>query len=663
MKPVIALVGQPNTGKSTLFNILTGSHQHVGNWPGKTVEQKKGAFSHNGNEFDIIDLPGSYSLSANSPEEEITREYLLKEKPDCVVVTVDASQIERTLFMLAEMCQLPFRIILAITMVDIARRQGEEIAAEKLLQMTGKDVVVLNAAKSLGVEELKQAVEKSLATPVTQSEEIEFHPLTKQLATELATLEYPLWSAGKLLEGDGTIRAEISSQLVEKEWQNIEGLLQTEQESAAETARQKHLWIQNLVENSVTRHSTEKKRRHRFDTLATHPLLGKVLAFSIILFAFILSFIVCIVAMKGLFPLIGLSSKWIPLNLGLCPQWLISFLADAFVPAVCMALMMFSFLVPLFFIIGTLEDVGYLARFSYVFDRMMNSMGLHGKSCMSFLMSFGCNMGGITGARTIDSWRQRMITSLLTSIVPCAAMWGVIGFVSILFFGKGAMAVIIALLLVMLVDLYFSSWLLRKFLPENTSLGLIMEMPPYHLPNFKTISRYSWGVIKGFIRRGGTLITGVFLLVWFLSYFPNGNVQTSWLAGLGRLLDPIGSLMGMDWKLMVALIASIASKEASLAVLAVLYGIGGQASSINSLMMQQGAISQNLGDALLADISPETALAFVFALFFSIPCIGTLGTLYAENKSLKWTLIGAGYYTLTSFVMGILAYQAGRLIF
>ncbi len=666
MNVTIALAGQPNTGKSTLFNALTGSCQHVGNWPGKTVEQKTGQFSYNNQEFYLVDLPGAYSLNGNSPEEEITRDYLLEKKPDCVVVVADASQLERTLFMLAEVHQLPLRFVLVVTMMDIAARQGLDIAEKELEQKLNIPVVCLTATKGGGIDQFRKTVASTLKKEIPETEKCSFHPLTYSIAKQLGDLEFPIWHAGKLLEGDTDIFTRLEKRLSQERWEKVRQLLPSASDSMAETAKEKHRWIAGLLEDVICKKekaAAKKDRRYRFDKLATHFFWGKVVAFFILLLALGLAIAAAFSAMYPLYSIMTRVGLWLHQYLQDLPEWLISLIADAFFPALCMSAMMFCFLVPLFFMIGTLEDIGYLARFSYIFDRMMNRMGLHGKSCISFLMSFACNMGGIASTRTIDSWRQRMITNILTSIVPCAAMWGVVGFVSILFFGKYALLVILALFLAMLVVLYLSSLLLRKFLPAKRTFGLIMEMPPYHQPNFKTISRYTWRFIRGFIKRGATLITAIFMLTWFLSYFPDGNIETSWLAELGRFMNPIGSLMGMDWQLMVALIASVASKEASLAVLAVVYGLGGDASSLNMLMLQQASVGQDFGGILLTSISPATALAFVFAMFFSIPCIGTLGTLYAETDSLKWTVIAACYYTITSFVMGVLAYQTGCLLF
>ncbi len=638
MNVTIALAGQPNTGKSTLFNVLTGSCQHVGNWPGKTVEQKTGQFSYNNQEFELVDLPGAYSLNGNSPEEEITRDYLLEKKPDCVVVVADASQLERTLFMLAEVRQLSLRFVLVITMMDIAAREGLEIAEKELEQKLDIPVVCLTATKGGGIDQFKKTVASTVTGEITKTEKCSFHPLTRSVAEQLGDLEFPLWHAGKLLEGDTDILTRLEKRFSSEHWGKIKQLLLSASDSMAETAQEKHRWIAELVENVVSKKekaTAKRDRRYRFDTLATHFFWGKVIAFFILLFSLGLAIVVGFSIISPLYAAMIKVGLWLHTYLQGLPEWLISLVADAFFPALCMSAMMFCFLVPLFFMIGTLEDIGYLARFSYIFDRMMNRMGLHGKSCISFLMSFACNMGGIASTRTIDSWRQRIITNVLTSIVPCASMWGVVGFVSLLFFGKYTILVILALFLAMLVVLYLSSLLLRKLLPAKRTFGLIMEMPPYHPPNFKTISRYTWRFIKGFMKRGATLITAIFMLTWFLSYFPDGNIETSWLAALGRFLNPIGSLMGMDWRLMIALIASVAAKEASLAVLAVVYGLGtgGDASSVNTLMLQQTAVGQDLGGILLTSISPATALAFVFAMFFSIPCIGTLGTLYAETDS------------------------------
>jgi ferrous iron transport protein B len=348
------------------------------------------------------------------------------------------------------------------------------------------------------------------------------------------------------------------------------------------------------------------------------------------------------------------------------PAWLSAMLADGLLPGVGMALAFLGFLFGMFLVIGFVEDVGYLARVAFVGDRFMNRIGLHGKSFLPMLTSLGCNVAGVLGSRVVDSWQQRMMTLVMAPIVPCLAVWGVTGFFGTLFFGSAAPLVTVALLVTLIAWLLFTGFLFKRALIKEEPGGLIMELPPYHKPNWKTIWGFTWGHTKSFITRGMTLVAGASVVIWVLSYLPNGNIETSILGSVGRSLEPAGRLLGLDWRLMVALIASMASKEAALATLGVLYGLasGAGTSSLTGLIMGAEAIEHTaIATAIQASVSPASALAFTFAAFFSVPCLGTLGAIYSETQSWKWTLGATAYYTFAALLAGFLAYQVGLLIF
>lgn len=672
----IALAGQPNTGKSTIFNRLTGGNQHVGNWPGKTVEKKAGSFKFNDKRFDLIDLPGTYSLTSNSMEEKITRDFLVDEKPDIVVAVVDASQLERTLYMLSEIILFPVKIILALNMMDVAKANGIKIDVVSLQKELGVKVIPMAASKNQGISELIETIDSECKS---KKEHLENRPglkwqagdLTKEIEAGIAgkvKAPYPeKWMALKLLEEDQDICKLVEKELEPDEWTNIKkSLKKSNGGGTLLAAGERYSWINSVLSSSLqwTKKSKKTGRRHKFDSIATHPFWGKILAVLILLLTFVTTFKICMPLIKFFLGSMANISGLVKSSLAGQPQWLASMIGDGLVPGIGISMVMLSFLLPLFFIIGFLEDVGYIARLSYVFDGLMNRLGLHGKSFMSFLLSFSCNLGGVMGARVIDSWKQRLITIIMTSIIPCAAVWGVIGLMIVIFFNNNTFLVVTCLFLAMAIQLIITSVLMRRLLPDEDYTGLIMELPPYHKPNFRTIFIYTWTFAKGFLKRGFTLIATVSFFVWVLSYFPNGNIETSFLSMIGQGLNPIGRLMGMDWRLIVALIAAIASKEAALASLAVIYGIGSGVTSITEIFSTKVGFEHSaLGEALLNSISPATALAFIFAFFFSIPCVGTLGAIYSETKSIKWTAGSACYYTFSSIAFGVIAYNIGLIIF
>jgi ferrous iron transport protein B len=673
----IALAGQPNTGKSTIFNLLTGSRQHVGNWPGKTVEQKTGSYIHQNQTYHVVDLPGTYSLTANSLEEIIARDYIFKEQPDIVVVVVDAAQLERTMYLLAELLPLPSPVILGLNMMDVAEKEGRRINQKILEQQLAIPVAPMTAVKNKGVAELIETVHRFVCNEEKSSKKIpglqhSHQPILNQIKKTIEGSVPPIysedWTALKLFEGDTAISGLIKKRIPIEKWQELAEILSHNKDGSLKMASTRYAWIQQITDVAVeqTNHNKTKVRRGWFDTIATHPFWGGLLAIVIIVAAFMVavtaSMPLIIVGTTGLPTLIS----WTREALAGAPQWLVAMIADGLMTGVGMATAFLGFMVGMFLVIGTIEDVGYMARIAFVADRFMSRIGLHGKSFLPMVSSLGCNIAGVLGCRVVDSWQQRMMTLVMVPIVPCSAVWGLVGFIGVLFFGSMMPLIIIMLLLTLVAWLSLTGFLLKRTVVKGKTEGMIMELPPYHIPNWRTILLFTWRNTKSFLIRGFTVVAGASFVIWTLSYFPNHDFNSSFLATAGRFLEPVGGLMGLDWRLMVALLASMVSKEAALATLAVLYGLpsGEGGTSLTGMITSGHGVEQSaVAITLQAAISPASALAFIFAVFFSIPCLGTLGAISSETKSLKWTMGAAAYYLLATFLFGFLAYRIGLVIF
>lgn len=671
----IALAGQPNTGKSSIFNRLTGSNQHIGNWPGKTVEKKQGTFKYNGQTYNLVDLPGTYSLTANSAEEIIARDFIIKQQPDVLVIVVDASQLERTLYLVAETAMLQTKIIVALNMIDIAEKEGRKFSPEAMGKEMGVKVIPTVAAKNKGMAALLEAIEESLDNgktnikPKRQMFEGDTLAAVNEVRLKIRN-HVPLpyseeWTALKLLEGDEEICGIMREQLEPVEWQEIDKIVSNVHVLLVADSR--YAWIQKII--SSTAEYPDKKnilaKRHHFDKIATHPVWGKFMAIGILFLAVVAAVSIGFLGMPFLKAVSMVANETRTL-LAPAPAWLSSMMADGVIVGVGLATALSFFLMAVFIVVGFLEDVGYLARLAFVFDSFMQGLGLHGKSFMPFLMGACCNIGGILATRVIDSWRQRLITVLLVPIIPCFAVWAIVSFIGTIFFGIKTPLIIVALLITAGFHLALTSFLLRQTVIKGKRTGLIMELPPYHKPNFKTIWNYAWTNEKAYLKRGFTVIAFTSFFVWLLAYFPDGNIETSFLASTGKLLNPIGKLMGFDWRLMVALIVAMVSKEAALAAIGIVYGFGHELSSLTGLAMvapPNGSELKVLESILMQTISPESALAFLFVITFSIPCSATIGVLYSETRSLKWTAGATAYYTLSSFLVGILVYHGALLIF
>lgn len=679
-KPLhIALVGQPNTGKSTIFNRLTGLNQHVGNWPGKTVEKKQGFFSLNGVRGQVTDLPGTYSLTANSLEEKIARDFLIHGNADVAVVIVDASQLERSLYMLAETLLLPVRVVVALNMIDVAQKTGTPVDAALLEKAVMVPVIPMVASKGEGIERLKETVSR-VAQGDGQSPDRgpdmeavfgnAFRLMKKNIHDAVPPPYTESWMALKLIEMDSDAAAIMKSKLSPQVWESIESLVAQNGDAVAKGSAARYEWINGVLSAAAPSAAlaSDPKPRWSFDRAATHPVWGKFIAGVVLLLTIIATYITCLPPM-----LLGLGLLLLPIPLrnvlaGVVPDWLVSMLCDGIMTGLGVATCVAAFIFGVFMVLGFLEDVGYLARLSYVFDRFMNKLGLHGKSFIPLGMGFVCNIMAVTGTRVIDGWRQRLITLLLAPLIPCKGLLVVVSFISIAFFGINAIFVFLALAAVMTLQLVLTSFFLRRTLVKGEDFGMIMELPPYHKPNFKTIRAYAITRTKAFFRHGYWIIVIAAFLTWAGVYFPDGQIDTSYLARVGRAVEPFGMIMGMDWRLFLTFLVCFSSKEATLGAMAVIYGASSSSrTAIEGLYMDQSLladIQNHFGSFLVnSGISDASALAFLFAVFFSLPCLGTLGTIYSETGSYKWAFGSLAYYLLTSIIMGAAAYQVGLIIF
>ena len=673
---VVALAGQPNTGKSTVFNRLTGAKQHVGNWPGKTVEQKSGVFSAGGEHFRIVDLPGTYSLTANSLEEKIARDFLIEDEPDVVVVMADASQLERSLYLLTEIQLLPVPAVLALNMMDVAAEQGKEINVDEMERRLGLPVIPMSAARGRGLDELIEAVGRACtagASCGTCTERVvpmlEGDPVYRQVKRIINGKfdgRYSAdWMAVKFIERDEQAVSIIRKRVSDDEWQALAEVFDGIDNGQLYAAGTRYNWIAEVLVSAVKRapESGATVRSRKFDRAATHPVWGKLIAVLIMVLGFAAAMIIAIPIMGAATPLTVMLSEAVRAQFSGSLFWLGSLFADGLIPGVGVAVMMLAYIFGVYIVFGLLEDIGYVARLAYVFDRPMNRLGLHGKSFMPLLMSFGCNIAGVTATRVIDSWRQRMVTLVLVSIVPCLALWAVVSFIGTIFFASAMPLVVLSLLIVMLLHLSLTSFLMRKFILPGEASGLIMELPPYHKPNWKTIFGHVWTQVRAFLKRAFTLIAVLSVVTWALSFRADGNMELSILAKIGKFFDPVTSFLGLDWRLFIALLAAIIAKEASLSVIAVLFGLGGGALSITSFLLGSSGVSETaLAGTIAQMVSPASALAFIFAFFFTIPCVGTVATIYSETKSIKWTAGSSLYYIICSLIAGGLAYRIGLLI-
>lgn len=604
--PVIALLGQPNSGKSTIFNIITGSHQHVGNWPGKTVDQKEGEFKWHGQQMILADLPGSYSLSAGSDEEVITKDYITSGNADLVLVMADASQLKRSLYMLADFVGTKVPFILILNMMDVAKGQGITIDVHKLSQKLGIPVVPMSAIRKKNYALLYDTIEKSLVEkPVINSD-------------------------------------------------------------ALSSAREKMDFIDTLLDDVLTTSKTAQKAFTNFDQKALSPVTGKLMAFGIILGIFLLAMIFAGIisgAASALLVPAAASLRVIFGNLGVHPL-LISLVCDVLANVLYFALMMASFVLGITLGFNLMEETGYLARISFLFDSTMSKVGLQGKTIMPFFMGLGCTIAGTTGTRVIDNWGQRVLAIAMSWAIPCAATLSVVPTIAIALFGStGGFLVIVSIFLFMFLMMWIVYRVFGDFLsPKSERVGLIMELPPYHRPDFRNILYVTFQRTLDIFFRALRVISLVSIVFFALTYGFGENAESSILYRLGMLIEPVTLFFGLKWQAFLAFCASAISKESLLGVLNTLYGTGG--SLVSSTFGAKAAGSAaDISAILSANFTKAQGLAFIFAISFNMPCVSALAATARETHSVKWTAKIGVFYTVAALNVSCIVYHIGLLVF
>ncbi|MBR2995488.1 MAG: ferrous iron transport protein B [Lachnospiraceae bacterium] len=618
MKNRIALLGQPNSGKSTVYNALTGSRQHVGNWPGKTVEKNDGYYTYNGTRYTVTDLPGSYGLSGNSDEEVITSDFIKSGQADLVCILVDASQLERSMYMAAEFAALGKPAVLLLNMMDVAKAQKKEINHQLLEQRLGIPVLPFTAADSSGYEELK--------------------------ALLAAELEHPhkLASAPALPEKKST-----------------------DAEAVQAESEAKYDWIREMLADVV--HSEQKHfELSKRDKRLLSPVLGKFACFGTIVLGFLIAMIIC-------FPLMGAGSM-IPqllnrpiadlLNSWNVHPWLVSIFSIILPNTLYFCIAMSGFVFGVNLVFGYLEEIGFLARAAYQFDSLLSGLGLQGKAICPILMGFGCTIGGTCGTRVMDNWGQRMLTMAVVWAVPCASIWTIIPVISSMFFTPlQTMLVILGILLYVVVLMVIVSRVFgRRLVPENARSGMIMELPPFHKPHWKHIAKEAllkaWDIFKRALRT----VTLISLLFWAFSYSGTGNVADSLLYKVGTAIEPVTRIFGLGWRTFMGFLSSAFAKEAVLGVLnAVFVGEGTVLDATFRSAFSVATDNAVLGQAMNNIVSKAEALAFMCACTFNIPCVMALSTTYRESHSLKWTARIAGFYVCGALILSCIVYHIAAL--
>jgi ferrous iron transport protein B len=674
---VIALAGNPNCGKTSLFNSLTGSKQHVGNWPGVTVEKKEGSFKFEGRNIIVVDLPGTYSLGAYSEDEVVARDYILKSKPDVVINVIDSSNIERNLYLTMQLLETGVKMVLAFNMMDEARNKNIEVNLDKVSKALHIPVVATVATKDEGIKTL---IREAIKTGDSKEDNIykieygkdiekEISVLTEAFSEISGALEYPIhWTTLKLLEGDEYIKRYIDGKentekiniILEK---SIEKLIEKiGYEPDAFIIDKRYEIISKIVQDSVKKEiSNEENTSDKIDKWTTHKWFG-IPIFAVVMF---LMYQTAMTFGNGFlgglvdsgFTAIGEFTGNILSNMG-APNLLTSFITDGIIGGLGSVFVFTPMIFTMYFLIAILEDSGYMARAAYIMDRFMNSIGLHGKTAVSLIISSGCNVAGIMSTRTLDSRKDRMVAILINPFVSCSARLPVYAlFAGAFFAGRkiwifdaGGIIVFGLYGLGITVAIVVGKFLSAKVFKGEESY-FVMELPPYRLPTIKSVFIHMWEKSSHFLKKMSTIILGLVIIVWMLSNLPMGvepGTKDSLIGSVGLIIAPIFKLAGFGtWQAGVALITGLAAKEAVVSTLGTVYAAA-----------NDGALTAAIQQAF----TPLTSLAFMVMTLLYCPCAATIGAIKRETNSTKWAIAAIIYTCVIGWIGAVLVYQIGRLL-
>ncbi len=716
----VALAGNPNAGKTTIFNFLTGARQKVGNWSGVTVEKKEGYLTHKGRKIRVVDLPGIYSLTAYSVEEIVARDFILEEHPDVVVDILDASNLERNLYLAVQLIELNIPLIFTMNMVDVARSRGIFIDYDQLSRLLGVPIVQTVGTKGEGLEDLldtaigvasgTDSVSRHIHINYGQEIEEEIAKILVRLGKDpdFEKRYYPRWIAVKLLERDPMVTRKVSGLKVgdeiigqvEESRAHLRRIFEEDPETIIAEAR--YGFISGALKETVKLSAAAKKTMSdRIDQVMTNRLLG----FPIFILLMYLLF-------QGTFSLGAYPVEWIGLGVNFLSELvqrvvpegtLRSLLVDGIIGGVGGVIVFLPNILLLFLGISLFEDTGYMARAAFIMDRIMHTLGLHGKSFIPLLMGFGCNVPAIMAARTLETRRDRLLTILINPLMSCSARLPVYVLIAGAFFPGREGNIIFSLYFLGIALAIFMGQLFSKTIFKGETAPFVLELPPYRLPTLRSVLIHMWDKAKVYLQKMGGVVLAFSVIIWFLGNYPRnityqGDYQTqitrlegqiqesrarsdalgsnatistleaqlndlkrtleekrlarSYIGRIGHAIEPVLRPLGFDWRLGVCLITGFVAKEVVVSTMGVLYQVGDNESG-----------SYGLKNALKkSGLTPVTAYGFMAFVLIYVPCLVTVVTVWRETGSAGWTAFCVGYLMLLAWLVAFFIRWGGNIL-
>lgn len=694
----VALIGNPNCGKTSLFNVASGAREHVGNYSGVTVDAKKGSFTYKGYRFNIVDLPGTYSLASYSPEELYVRRYLRDETPDVIINVVDGSNLERNLYLTTELIDMDRSMVIALNMYDELERDGTKLDYRTLGEMIGVPIIPTAAKSGRGIHELFDTVIRiyegtepsvrhvhvSLGAQLEKAlsgikDELKSHPTVERQFS-------PRYLAIKLLEGDAEVEHLVLSlpdaaHLLKMRDESVEEFKRTNPglDITSAIADEKYGFIAGaLAETMVKEEKNGYSSTHIIDTIVTNKLFGFPIFIAIMTFIFWATFYIGAFPMEWIESLVGwlgdLTREYLP------DGWIKDLVADGIIGGVGGVIVFLPNILILYACISFMEDSGYMARAAFIMDKLMHRLGLHGKSFIPLVMGFGCTVPSIMATRSIESRSSRIITILINPFVSCSARLPIYVLLIGTFFPSHATLVFLCIYLFGILVAGITARLLRRFWFGEDETPFVMELPPYRVPTFKATMRHMWGKGEQYLRKMGGIILVASIFVWVLNYFPRHDDKTastpavesvtqiddsaidpstdSYLQMIGKAINPLMEPIGFHWRATVAAIAGVPAKEIVVSTLGVLY-TGDEEAEDSTLSARLTEPNPNTGKP---DFTPAAALGFMIFILLYCPCIATITAVVRETGNPRYGLFTIIYNTLVAWVFAFIVYRIALLV-
>ncbi len=663
-RPIIALAGNPNCGKTTLFNQLTGSNQYVGNWAGVTVEKKSGIVTVEGQKVEVIDLPGIYSLSTYTMEENVARDYIESDEPSVIVNIIDVSHLERNLFLTLQLIEMNRPMVVALNMMDVLTARGDSLDIPTLAAELGVPVVPITASRGIGTDELMRVAIAQKERPAPRCfYRTKLQTALEKLAELFGDVPCPMMhAAGYFDEGRSFVH---SHSLPEENLAEMDAII--EEYMADETMDRdmvisagKYDYIEAVIHRAVKKAPLpEISTTERIDRIVTNRVLAIPIFLLVMFTVFFVAFGPLGEWLKGVFEYLindvviaGVNTL---LNSAGASPLVISLVVNGMLAGVGSILSFLPQIALLFLMLSILEDSGYMARAAFIMDRLLGRFGLSGKSFIPMLMGFGCTVPALMASRTLENNRDRRLTMMITPFMSCSARMPVYAIIAGIFFPKNTYLVIFSIYILGIAFSLLSAMLLSKRVLKGERSTFLLELPEYRFPVPKNLWLHTWDKVKGFVVKAGTLLLVCFVAIWFLQTFDFSlhmveNSADSIFGHIGRFIAPVFAPLGFgDWRIAMALLAGIIAKEAIVGTLGILFAAG--EASIASLSVPLAAV-----------MSPAAAYAFMVFVLLYIPCVAAIATLFKEMKNLKWTLFTLGYGLASAWVVSFIVYQIGSLI-